>query len=75
VNYHSYIETIVKQEKINMPDFSFLEYFDNLNQDKDISYVLADYLKYVANRRLRIYKGREYIHTEGDKRGKVSIHM
>jgi CRISPR-associated protein Csc3 len=50
-----------------MPDFSFLEYPDEIEPHQDISYVFEDYLKQVANKGLRLYK--EYIHTSGNKRG------
>jgi CRISPR-associated protein Csc3 len=52
-----------------MPDFSFLEFTDDNDESQDISHVLEDYLKNIANKRLRLYKGQEYIHTEGDKQG------
>lgn len=50
-----------------MADFSFLEFAEDSNQHQDISHVLEDYLKYIANKRLRLYK--QYIHTSGDKQG------
>lgn len=50
-----------------MPDFSFLEFPDDTAQSQDISEVLEDYLKYIVNRKLQLYK--QYIHTEGDKQG------
>ena len=28
-----------------------------------------DYLKHIANKHLRLYKGPDYLHTEGDKQG------
>ncbi len=50
-----------------MPDFSFLEFPDDIDQSQDISHVFKDYLKYIVNRELQLYK--QYIHTEGDKQG------
>ncbi len=52
-----------------MPDFSFLEFSSENDGPEDISHILEDYLKHIANKRLRLYKGLEYIHTEGDKQG------
>ena len=50
-----------------MPDFSFLEFPDDIDQSQDISHVLKDYLKHIVNKKLQLYK--QYIHTEGDKQG------
>jgi CRISPR-associated protein Csc3 len=51
-----------------MPDFRFLEFPDDLDQhEEDVSRVLADYLKYIVNKKLRLYK--QYLHTEGPKQG------
>src|SRR2546427_7390180 len=52
-----------------MADFSFLEFSSENDEHEDISGVLEDYLKHIANKRLRLYKGPEYVHTEGDKQG------
>lgn len=50
-----------------MADFSFLEFPEDSDQHRDISYVLEDYLKHIVNKKLRLYK--QYIHTSGDKQG------
>ncbi|TMD66314.1 MAG: type I-D CRISPR-associated protein Cas10d/Csc3 [Chloroflexi bacterium] len=50
-----------------MPDFSFLEFPDDIDQSQDISHVLKDFLKHIVNKKLQLYK--QYIHTEGDKQG------
>ncbi len=50
-----------------MADFSFLEFSEDADQHQDISHVLEDYLKYIVNRKLQLYK--QYIHTSGDKQG------
>ncbi len=50
-----------------MADFSFLEFADDTDQQKDLSKVFTDYLRYIVNRKLQLYK--QYIHTEGEKQG------
>lgn len=49
-----------------MADFTFLEFADSVDNG-DVSTVLEDYLKYVVNKKLQLYK--QYIHTTGDKQG------
>jgi len=48
-------------------DFSFLEFVEDVDQHQDLSKTLEEYLKYVVNRKLQLYK--QYVHTEGDKQG------
>src|SRR5579871_354557 len=50
-----------------MADFSFLEFPEDSNELQGISKALKDYLKFVANKKLQLYK--QYIHTTGDKQG------
>ncbi|HEU5375013.1 MAG TPA: hypothetical protein VFV38_06220, partial [Ktedonobacteraceae bacterium] len=50
-----------------MPDFRTLEFPDAIDEPQEVSPVLGDYLKHIANKKLRLYK--QYLHTEGEKQG------
>jgi len=52
-----------------MPSFNFPEFDEDDEQETDISQVFKDYLKYLANKKLRNYTGPAYIHSRGDKTG------